>query len=264
MMRRVSTLIAMAGLAVLGLSAVLPGVATARPTVTFKAVAVPIPIEPANPHSKTYPGTGDIYGAGAAIEAEFTIHGTEYAAEYGVGSPSPITQVKVYLPNGTKLHPQGFAVCSKAILESENEVCPKKSYAGPVGEARGHLSFGGTRVEETLSVQPYFRAGGGLVFFVYGKTPALVELTPEGTLSGDVFTTNVPLVEGPPGSADGSAEFIKVKVGAARKHGKKLISYGTMPKTCPKGGFPVKAEIMFLSGETVTASYKAPCPKHKK
>jgi hypothetical protein len=271
MMRKMSTLLAVAGLAVLGLSAVLPGVATAAPEVKFKAVPVPVPIEPANPHSKTYPHTGYILGAGAAIEAEFTIHGTEYATEYGVGSPSPLVGVKVYLPKGTTLHPQGFATCSKAILESEGpKGCSKKSYAGPVGEARGHLSFGSTRVEETLTVQPYFRAGGGLVFFAYGKSPAVVELYPEGTLSptggpfSDVFTTNVPLVEGLPGQPDGSAEFIKVKVGAARKQGKKLISYGTVPKTCPKGSLEIKAELTFLSGETVTVSYKAPCPKHKK
>jgi hypothetical protein len=268
MMRRVSTLIATAGLAVLGLSAGLPAAASAAPEVKFKAVPVPIPINPANPHSKTYPGTGYILGAGAAIETEFTIHGTEY-----FGSPSPLTQVKFYLPKGVKLHPQGFATCSKAILESEKgpEGCPKKSYAGPIGEARGHVSFGSTRVEETLTVQPFFLAGGGLIFFAFGKGPALIELISEGTITaaggpfGDLFTAGIPLVESVPGAPDGSAEFIKVKVGAARKpKGKKLIPYGTVPKTCPTGSLAVKAELTFLSGETVTSTYKAPCPKHKK
>jgi hypothetical protein len=30
---------------------------------------------------------------------------------------------------------------------------------------------------------------------------------------------------------------------------------------CPKGGFPVKAELTFLGGATVAVSYNAPCPK---
>ena len=65
---------------------------------------------------------------------------------------------------------------------------------------------------------------------------------------------------------------INIKVGAAIKKGKKLISYGTLPKKCPKGGFPVKAELIFggsyggerefgIPAETVTQTYKAPCPK---
>ena len=54
---------------------------------------------------------------------------------------------------------------------------------------------------------------------------------------------------------------IKGKIGAAYKQGKKLISYGTVPKKCPRGGFPAKTELKFLSGETVPVSVKAPCPK---
>jgi hypothetical protein len=30
---------------------------------------------------------------------------------------------------------------------------------------------------------------------------------------------------------------------------------------CPKGGFPGKVELTFATGETSTATYKAPCPK---
>jgi hypothetical protein len=43
--------------------------------------------------------------------------------------------------------------------------------------------------------------------------------------------------------------------------GKKLISYGKVPTKCPKGGFPAKTELQFLSGETSTTSIKVPCPK---
>ncbi len=270
MMRKASTRRALLGLGVLGLLVGLPATASARPEVTLKAAAVPIPINPAVANSKTYPGTGDILGAGAAIETEFKITGTEYGTG-SQASPSPITQIKVFVPHGTKLHTTGWATCSEAVIKTKGpEGCPKKSYAGPKGEARGTVSFGETRVHETLTVQPFFAPGGGLLFAADGDTPASIELISSGTITaagglfGDVFTAEVPLVESVPGALDGSAEFIKVKVGAAYKKGKKLISYGTVPTKCPKGGFPLKTEVKFLSGEVVAAEYKAPCPKHKK
>ncbi|HXD53485.1 MAG TPA: hypothetical protein VN618_01900, partial [Solirubrobacteraceae bacterium] len=88
-MRRASSCVAVLGLAVFALA--LPGAASAAPKVTFKAKAVPIP---------GFPHTGNIFGAGAAVEAEYTISGTEYG-----GFPPPLTHVNFYLPAGTKLHP---------------------------------------------------------------------------------------------------------------------------------------------------------------
>jgi hypothetical protein len=266
MMRRASTRQALLGLSVLGLVAGLPAAATARPEVTLKATAVPIPINPANPNSKTYPGTGDILGAPTALEAEYTITGTEYG-----NAPSPVTQIKFFGPTGVKLHTQGWATCSEEVIKAKGpEGCPKKSYASPKGEARGTVSFGSTRVHETLTVQAFFAPGGGLLFSADGSTPASIELISKGTIStasppyGAGVIAEVPLVESVPGALDGSAEYIKVKVGAAYRKGKKLISYETVPKKCPKGGFPLKTEVTFLSGEVVSAEYKAPCPKHKK
>ena len=112
MMRIASTRRALLGLGVVGLLA-LPAAASATPVVTLKAAAVPIPINPSNPHSANFPGTGDILGAGAALEVEFTIHGTEYG-----GSPSPITQIKTYAPAGVKLNTKGFATCSEIFIRS--------------------------------------------------------------------------------------------------------------------------------------------------
>ena len=53
--------------------------ATAAPTVRLKARAVPIP---------NFRHTGNILGAGAAVQAELTISGTEYG-----GFPPPLIGV---------------------------------------------------------------------------------------------------------------------------------------------------------------------------
>lgn len=241
----------------------LPAVAGAAPKVSVKAKVLPVPINPSSAKSKSYPKTGNILGAGASVETQFTISGTEYG-----GYPSPLTGVVVYLPAGTKLHPQGFATCSSAILEThEVQKCPRKSIASPKGEVLGVVSFGSTRVQEKASVQAFFTSGGGLAFFTEGTSPTLIEILSTGRFSGasgafgQKLAAVVPLVETVPGAPYASVEAIRIKVGAAYIKGKKLISYGTVPKKCPKGGFPAKTELKFLSGETSTASIKVPCPK---
>jgi hypothetical protein len=126
-------------------------------------------------------------------------------------------------------------------------------------------------VHEPFTLQALFAPGGGLEFFVDGASPASFEFITPGTFVpvdlepyGLQFTAAVPLVETVPGALDGSAIWFKITIGAALKKGNKLISYETLPKTCPKGGFPVKSELTFLSGETVTVLNKAPCPKHRR
>jgi hypothetical protein len=252
------------GLLVVALLAIgLSTAAFAAPLVSVKAKILPVLKNPASSKSPTYPKTGNILGAGASVETQFTISGTEYG-----GYPSPLTGVNVYLPAGTKLHPQGFATCSNAILEShEVQNCPKKSIASPKGEVLGVVSFGSTRVEEKASVQAFFTSGGKLAFYTEGTSPTLLEILSTGSFSGAAkpfsqkLSAIVPLVLTVPGAPYASVFSIKIRVGAAYMHGKKLVSYGTVPTKCPKGGFPAKTELKFLSGETSTASIKVPCPK---
>ncbi len=156
--------------------------------------------------------------------------------------------------------------------------CPKKSKAGPLGHAKGFVVFGTERVSEEVTIESFFGPGGGINFFVAGHSPTIIEIISTGKFAtlnsgggfGPKFVTEVPLVETVPGAADGSTETINVKVGAAYKKGKETIFYGRVPKKCPKGGFPVKAEMIFANtellpsrvpGATVTATSKAPCPR---
>jgi hypothetical protein len=242
----------------------LPGEAAAGPTVTLQAAAVPVPVDPSRRHSATFPGTGAIFGAPFTGQIRLTIAGSEYD-----GSPSPLTGIKFYAPLGVKVRTQGFPACTEATLLAKGaEGCPQRSFAGPQGEARGVVTFGGARVHETVSVQPFFGPGGSFLVYVLGDTPASIELISKGTLAtaappfGDVFTGEVPLVMSVPEAPDASVEEIDIEVGAAFKEGNRLVSFLTAPRACPKGGFPVKVELSFLSGETVPAEYRVPCPKH--
>ncbi|MEA2315128.1 MAG: hypothetical protein QOI03_1820 [Solirubrobacteraceae bacterium] len=261
-MRRASTFLAVLGIA----ACALTGVASAAPTVTMKARAVPI---------SGFPHTGNIFGAGAAVQAEFTITGTEYG-----GFPAPLVGVNFWLPTGAKIHSAGFKTCTEAVLkQSGPSKCAGGSAAGPVGHAKGVVAFGTTRVPEEVSIKSYFTSGG-LLFYVEGHEPVQLEFVSSGKYTklgggggfGPELITEVPLVETVPGAPDASTETINVKVGTAIKSHGKTIYYGTLPKKgqCPKGGFKVKAELIFASipslpvrapGEAVTVTDRPPCPK---
>jgi hypothetical protein len=246
-------MLAVLGLLLFGLSHPVP--ASAAPTFTFKTKAVPIP---------GVPGTGDLLGAGAVIQVEGTIAGTEYG-----GFPPPLTGVKYFAPAGAKLHPQGFATCSPTVIEESGPArCPKMSVAGTKGSFSGVVSFGAERVRETASVQPFFAPGGNLEFFADGVTPVSIEILATGHVVGSAppfgleVVGEVPLIETVPGALDASLQEGKITVGAGYKRGRRVISYVTVPKTCPQGSWPVKVELSFLGGATAEASYKMPCPKH--
>ncbi len=143
-MRRVSIVFAVCLVAALA----TVSVAEAAPTVKFKAVAVPI---------KGFPHTGNILGAGAAIQAEYKIEGTEYG-----GFPPPIIGVNFYLPKGTVLHTSGFPTCALAKLEQVGpSACSHGSAAGPVGKVLGIVSFGAERVEEGATLESFYAPGEG-------------------------------------------------------------------------------------------------------
>lgn len=271
-MRRAAVfLAAVFGVAVLGVA----GVASAAPTVTLKAVAVPI---------KGYPGTGNIAGAGAALNVEYNIAGTEYG-----GFPPPVIGINFFLPPESKITSKGFITCPESTIteRKEPEACPKGSAASPL-DAEGHtegrvfgvVAFGQTRVKEEAELYAFFKPGGGLEFFTFGHAPTTLEIPSTGLYTninggggfGPKFIAKVPLVSTVPGAPYASVEKIVVKVGAAHgpKSPKKAVYYGRVPKKCPKGFLAVKSEVIFAEEgdeskpETVTTEYKAPCPRGAK
>jgi hypothetical protein len=263
MLRKVVSM-AVLVVAVVLVAGCLPGLAAAAPVVTFKAKAVPIP---------GFRGTGNILGAGAALEVQYTIKGTEYG-----GFPPPLIGVNFYTPAGTTINTHGFAACSPSALQNMGpRACPRKSRVTISGSALGVVSFGSERVDERASITAFFAPHGALQFYTAGSSPVSLEFLSASHVArahapyAQEYVTSVPLIETVPGAPDASALSIGLKIGAAIKHGKRPLFYGRVPKRCPKGGFPLKSELLFaglggLAPQTVTATYKAPCPRpqHRK
>lgn len=259
MSRRATSFLVLLGLIACSAAAWLPASAAATPTVTFKARAVPIP---------GFRHTGNILGAGAALQVQYTIAGSEYG-----GFPPPLIGVNFYTPAGTKIHTRGFVSCSPSALANIGpRACPKKSRVTIAGSALGVVSLGQERVPERASIKAFFAPGGALQFFTSGSSPVSLEfLSPSHVTRaprpyGQKFVTTVPLIETVPGAPDASTLSINVTIGAAFRKGHKVTYYGTVPKHCPKGGFPLKSELVFagfgdLPSQTVPVTYKAPCPR---
>jgi hypothetical protein len=269
------------GLAALGLIALsLPAVSTAaEPTASiamFKVRAIPIP----KPGGGIWPHTGNIAGAGAHLEAEYRFEGSGYGAtpQNPKGGIPPISQVNFYLDAGAKLHPARFGSCTEATLKNIGPSgCPTSSVASAVGRVLGEVTFGSERVPEELELLAFF-GEGGLLTYTVGHTPTLVEIVSKGHWInshqppyGEELITLVPPVASVPGAPLASVKAINIKAGAAIKKGGKLISYGTVATKC-KGGLPIKTEVIFggqyggerefgIPAKTVTATYKAPCPR---
>src|SRR5437870_3773141 len=132
------------------------------------------------------------------------------------------------------------------------------------------------------AVRAFFAPRGGLLFYTAGRSPVLVEIVSSGHFVpahkrpyGLELITAVPPVATVPGAPLASVKRIKIKVGAAIRKGRRVISYGYMPRSCPRGGFPVRTEIVFggsfgpgrefgLPAFTAAATYRAPCPRRRR
>lgn len=249
--------------AVLACMAVLvpAAAAGAAPVVHFRAIPLPIP---------GFPHTGYLRGAGAELETEYRISGTEYG-----GYPPPLIGVNFLLPPGAQVHPEAFPACRPELITEQREPkrCPPGSLAG-TGHVTGEVAFGQELVQETSTVKAFYAPGGGLTFFTIGHSPVALEipstarfdsLTGTAARGPELFAA-IPLVETVSGADDASVESIVIRVGGAVRKGARTYYYGTVPASCPRGGFTVRSELIFaglggLPQQTVPVQFTGPCPR---
>jgi hypothetical protein len=265
-MRRLS-----AFLIVLGLCALAPpGIVSAAPQVTFRAAVVPI---------VGFPHTGNVLGAGAAVQIEYTISGTESVG----GLPQPLTGVNLYLPTRFRVHLGGLATCSVQRLERSGPLgCPPGSAAGPAGQ----VLAGREPVPEEGTIESFYLPGGELEFFTKADAPNLLEMYTQAHFvnlaGGGGFGPEMIAEAGKfqiESHQEPSTEKVNVTLGSAYRTGGRAHYNLTLPKKCPRGGFPIKAELKFAAHEgavpsskeyaanlllpeqTVTKFYKTACPR---
>ena len=161
------------------------------------SLLVSVPLAAAKPSVTFTPefSSGALAGPGS-IAATLKLEGTRIRRLPSPADPSPSqTAGRPTVSAG------GHTTCSKQTLEQVGPSgCSATSAAGPVGTARGIVSFGSERVQEEATVQSFFAPGGGLTFFVNGHSPVSLEILASATVAGNVITIEVPLVSTVPGA----------------------------------------------------------------
>ena len=135
-------------------------VAWGAPRVTFKVRPVPI---------EGFRHTGNIAGAGAAIETDYRISGREYG-----GFPPPLVGLNLYMPAGTDVHPADFPTCppprEPEALGPQHGSRPCS--AGPAGPARAFVAFGKRVRPEAATIEASYAPGGNLTLALVGHCVA--------------------------------------------------------------------------------------------
>jgi hypothetical protein len=203
----------------------------------------------------------------------------------GLSSPAALTNVGVLLPSEMGIATSGLGLenCMASRLEEYGpQGCPANARMGR-GIATAQIPIGGETISENAEIELFSAPviGGRLAILVYADatTPVFAQLVfpatvlPAPTPYGENIDTNLPLVPSLPGgpdvavtrfhaslgSAPGSGRFMYYKLVHARR-----IPYAprglVLPTSCPRGGFPFKAEFSFQDQTTATARTTVPCP----
>lgn len=195
------------------------------------------------------------------------------------GTPAPVRKFTVYAPAGMLIDARGAGVCSQAVLEQHGpEACPADSRAG-FGGGVGVLRLPSEIIHESYSLDFFFSSThpGHLSLLVYASAsaPVNVELI---VIAHEVrapapyglgFSVEVPPISTIPGAPLASIESAFASLGAAnvayykRVRGRLRLVHVrglVVPRRCPAGGFPSRAEVDFRNGQSLTLDPKVPCP----
>jgi hypothetical protein len=215
----------------------------------------------------------DRLGSPTNVSARAQFHSTS------TGVPSPVSKVKAYLPAGLGLDLRGTGTCVAAKLETEGpDACPADSRVG-FGGGTGLLELAKELIHEPFTLDLFLgpRVGGHVVVLAYvnAVSPASFQLVVAATEFhaprpyGLGFSFDVPPIPTLPEASDASIESAFLTAGDKNVayyrhvHGSSEFVHVrglVVPKSCPPGGFPYKAEVSFEDGSSLVHSGTVQCP----
>jgi hypothetical protein len=193
--------------------------------------------------------------------------------------PSPITNITAYLPAGMEIDQRGAGTCAAATLEASGPSgCPADSRVG-FGGGQGLIELAREIIHEPYTLDFFFgppeNGHIAILAYVQAVSPASFELVivakefhaPKPYGLG--FSIDVPPIPTLPEASDASVESAFLTFGARniayykKVHGKRTLLHVrgvVVPKSCPRGGFPVKATVSFADATTLTIDPTIACP----
>lgn len=194
-------------------------------------------------------------------------------------APKPVRKLTVYGPAGLTIDARGAGTCGQIALERLGPVgCPANSRAG-FGGGVGVLPLPSGRIHESYTLDFFFASTRphhlSLLVYASAVSPVVVELI---VVAREVraprpyglgFSVEVPPISTFPGAPPASIESVFATLGAAHvayyehmgRHSRLVHVRGlVVPTSCPRGGFPARAMVEFLDGQSLTLDPTVPCP----
>jgi uncharacterized low-complexity protein len=173
--------------------------------------------------------------------------------------PLGAAKIVVVFPKGTKFNQKALPQCPASSFTSADTACGRAKVGSGTSTVTTNSTIPGLgTIGANLTA---FNIKGGILFFTKSTNASLPVTIPlKATVKRNKLTTDVASQIPSPGGLTSVITSFKLNI-KAKGHGKKI--YATTPKTCPKGGWVIKATVTFTDGTTKT--YPAPaskCSKH--
>lgn len=214
---------------------------------------------------------------GAATTVNFRFNVTSHQA-----APAPgLTGLALHMPYGMGLVTStlGLANCYPQSLTANGLAgCSPNAWMG-LGSAIVKVPFGPRRVSEIVDVTvlmgPPSKNGITLMFYATGTAPVSAAvvfggvLRPDSRPFGEIVEAVIPVIPSVPEGPDVAISEFGASIGPAnllyeaRRHGKSYFFKPrgmTIPRHCPRGGFPVAIELQFADGSSANSATKVKCP----
>jgi hypothetical protein len=214
--------------------------------------------------------------SGATIGASFSPYGlgakTAGTISMGFsgpgGIPAPLSGAVLRLPAGLGIDLSGVGACRPSSLRSRGKQgCAAGSLLGR-GQATLKVHAGSQTLPESAAIsvfrgpnrgsQPVFEILGEGMTPLYEHVVSTAVLEGDSTPFGSKLVVSVPAIPTLTYEPDASFTALSLTIGNAGTHSRGVI---TLPRRCPKGGFPLAASFSFADRSSTSASTDVPCPR---
>jgi hypothetical protein len=199
--------------------------------------------------------------------------------------PPPLIHAELRYPAGLDVQLSGLGIdaCTAATLETAGiDACPVNSVMGE-GQAVAEFLIAHHIVRELAAITAVrtTEQEGHLtmLLYVYDETAVsaqlilTTQLLPAGKPFAGRVNITIPLVQSLPETPDLSVAEIQLALGPetltySEVLAGKIVHYIpegiSLPKHCPRSGFPFAVTLGFANGTHASATRRVPCPSHRK
>lgn len=198
--------------------------------------------------------------------------------------PAPLTGLALHMPTGMEFAESqlGIATCNAVALAARGlAVCPAGSRLG-FGHSRVEFAFANEREEAQAKIAVLLGNAPGegipILLYVETRSPVVAALVFQSRLLGDSgqfgqqLYAPLPLIPTLPAGPDIQIATLSANFGPEhltyyRRIGNRSVAFKprglSVPRRCPRGGFPMAASLSFADGTSLVARSVVPCPARR-